>query len=83
MSNLKLEIISAEGVIFRGECFMAVVPSTLGDIGFMQDHEVVITLLREGQITIFDDQQNVIKQISITGGSAEIDDSGKLLVLVD
>lgn len=83
MSNLKLEIISPEGIIFNGDCHMAVIPSALGDIGFMHGHEMVIVLLREGQITVFDEQQNVVKQLVATGGSAEMTNSGKLLVLVD
>ncbi|MBU6140735.1 MAG: F0F1 ATP synthase subunit epsilon [Proteobacteria bacterium] len=83
MSNLKLEIISPEGVIFNGHCHMAVVPSVLGDIGFMEGHEAVVALIREGQITIFDDKQNALKQIPVAGGYAEINESGKLLVLIE
>lgn len=83
MSNLKVEIISPEGVIFSGECHMAVVPAALGDIGFMHGHEVVITLLREGQIAVYDDKQTILKQLAITSGSAEMTESGKLLILVD
>ncbi len=83
MSNLKLEIISPEGIIFNGDCHMAVVPSTLGDIGFMDGHEAVIALIREGQITVFDEKQNIVKQVAVAGGYAEINDSGKLLVLIE
>lgn len=83
MSNLAIEIISPEGTIFSGNCHMAVVPSVSGDIGFMFGHEAVIALLREGQISLFDSAQNIIKQVNIVSGSAEIEDSGKLLVLVD
>lgn len=83
MSNLKLEIISPEGVIFSGECHLAVAPSVSGDIGFMHGHEAVLALLKEGQITLFDEKQNIIKQIDAVSGSAAIDDSGKLLILVD
>ena len=83
MSNLKLEIISPEGVIFNGECHLAVAPSVSGDIGFMHGHEAVLALLKEGQITLFDDKQNIIKQIPVVSGTAAVDDSGKLLILVD
>lgn len=81
--NLKLEIISPEGIIFNGECHMAVVPSVLGDIGFMYNHEMVISLLREGEIKIFDDKNEVIKSLSVTSGAAEMQENGKLLVLVN
>ena len=83
MSNLKLEIISREGIIFNGDCHMAVIPSTLGDIGFMHGHEAIVALLREGEITVFDDKQNVVKQISVTGGYAKMDGAERLSVLVN
>jgi len=83
MSNLKLEIISPEGVIFNGNCYMAVIPSTLGDIGFMHGHEAVVALIREGQITVFDDKQNIVKQLDVVGGYAEMDGYENLSVLVD
>lgn len=83
MSNLTLEIISPEGIIFNGDCHIAVVPSVSGDIGFMYGHEEVIALLREGQITVFDDKQNIIKQLDVVSGCAKIDASRKLIVLVD
>jgi len=83
MSNLKLEIISPEGVIFNGNCHIAVIPSTLGDIGFMYGHEAVVALIREGQITVFDDKQNILKQIDVVGGYVEMNGAEKLSVLVD
>lgn len=84
MSDLKLEIISPSGVIFSGNCHMAVVPSTLGDLGVMLGHEVVIVALREGQVAVYDANQNIIKSVDVKSGFAEVQDSGKkLLVLVE
>lgn len=84
MSNLKLEIISPEGVIFEGDCKMAVVPLTLGDIGFMHGHESVIALLREGEITVFDAKDNLLKKVEVKGGGyAEMECPKKLSILVE
>ncbi len=83
MSNLNLEIISVTGVVFKGQCNMAVVPSVEGDIGVMFGHESLIAKLREGQITIYDDKQNIVKQIDVTGGFAEMHSAETLSVLVD
>lgn len=83
MTNLNLEIISVYGIVFKGECNMAVVPSVEGDLGVMQGHESIITKLREGQITIFDDKQNVLHQIDVKGGYAEMHEASKLSVLID
>jgi F-type H+-transporting ATPase subunit epsilon len=83
MSNLNLEIISVTGVVFKGQCNMAVVPSVEGDIGVMFGHESLIAKLREGQITIYDDKQNIVKQIDVKGGFAEMHAAETLSVLVD
>ncbi len=83
MANLNLEIISVHGVVFKGECSMAVVPSVEGDIGVMYGHESLIAKLREGQITVFDDKQSIVKQIDVAGGYAEMHGAEKLSVLVE
>lgn len=83
MTNLNLEIISVHGVVLKCDCDMVVVPSVEGDLGIMYGHESVITILREGQITVFDDKQNIVKQIDVTGGYAEMHGAEKLSVLID
>lgn len=83
MSNLKLEIISPAGVVFKGECSMAVIPSMNGEIGVMQGHEAFISALREGQIVVYDDKQNIVKSFEVVSGFAEMQSAEKLLVLFD
>ena len=61
MSKLNLEIISPTGVVFKGECQMAVVPSAAGEIGVMYGHESVIASLKDGCIAIYDEKENLIK----------------------
>ena len=85
MADLKLEIVSPTGIIFKGTCSMAVVPSEAGDIGVMHGHEAVIAALRSGEkIAIYDDKQNLVKSIEVTsGGFAEMQGLDRLLVLID
>ncbi len=82
MAKLKVEITSLKGELFNGSCHLAVVPSKLGDIGFMADHEVVVTALKEGQVTLYDEKQNVVKSFEVKSGFAEMKVE-KLLVLID
>lgn len=83
MSDLKLEIISPNGVLFSGNCYMAVVPSIAGDLGAMRDHETVIAALREGKIMIYDNKHNVVQSFDVKSGFAEMQGGEKLLVLLD
>ena len=83
MSGLSLEIISPTGIIFKGDCHMAVIPSVSGEIGVMYGHEAVVVSLKEGQIVAYDDKQNPIKTLDVKSGFAEMQSLEKLLVLVD
>jgi F-type H+-transporting ATPase subunit epsilon len=83
MSELNLEIISPTGIVFKGNCHLVVVPSSAGDLGIMYDHESVAVVLREGQILIYDDKENLVKNFDVKSGFAEMQDAEKLLVLLD
>jgi len=78
-----VEIISPQGLIFQGQCLMTVVPSLVGDIGVMQGHEAFLAQLREGKILVYNEVNEVVQDISIKTGTAEIHDGERLLVLVD
>ena len=82
MSALNLEIISAKGAVFKGQCHMAIVPSVDGEIGFMNNHEAVMARLRKGQVVVQDDKQNTIKEVDVESGYAEMCNN-KLIVLLD
>jgi len=83
MNDLKVEITSPNGVLFNGSCHLAVVPSTNGDLGVMAGHEAVLVSLREGEVTLHDEKQTVIKSIPVNSGFAQVLPSGILSVLVD
>jgi F-type H+-transporting ATPase subunit epsilon len=80
--ELQVEIISPEGFLFNGPCYLITVPSVEGEIGFMANHEAVLAGLKEGKIAIFDAYQNILKEFSVKNGFAEMF-GNKLLVLVD
>jgi F0F1-type ATP synthase epsilon subunit len=83
MSDLKIEIISIEGSVFKGSCNIAVIPSNSGDLGIMYGHEAIISNLREGEIKLFDNSQNIFKTIDVKGGFAEMQGAEKLLILIN
>lgn len=80
---LKIEIISPLGYVFEGSCFMAVIPCIAGEIGVMQNHEAFVSLLKEGKISIYNEKQEIVKEVDVKSGFAEINDGKKLIVLVD
>ena len=82
IEQLSVEIVSPNGYIYSDECAMAVVPSTEGDMGFMANHETILTSLHQGKISIYNQNKNIIKQFEIAGGFAKMM-GNKLLILVD
>jgi F0F1-type ATP synthase epsilon subunit len=83
MSLLNIEIVSIEGIVFKGEAYLATIPSISGEEGIMKNHESFITKLKEGKITIFDEKQNIIKELEVEAGFAEIVDGKKLSIIID
>jgi F-type H+-transporting ATPase subunit epsilon len=83
MANLKLEIISPTGVLFKGECSIVTIPSAEGEMGVMYGHEAVIASLQEGKIQVFDASNAVVKTFDVKSGFAEMQGQEKLLVLLD
>jgi F0F1-type ATP synthase epsilon subunit len=83
--NLHLEITSPNGILFQGECYLVTIPSIDGEIGAMQGHEMVVSMLkRDSEINIFDENNKIIKTINVeNGGFAEMQGEEKLLVLID
>lgn len=80
--NLHIEVACPEGILFRGDCHLAVVPASSGEIGVMDNHESFLANLKEGEIKIFDNQNNLIKAIAVMSGFAEMQNS-KLIILVN
>ena len=80
--ELKVEIISPEGYLFDGHCYLVTVPAAKGEMGIMLDHEAILSSLKEGKITIVDNQQNILKEFSVKSGFAEMFNN-KLLILID
>lgn len=81
---LNIEIISPAGIIFQGPCYMAVIPAANGESGVMEDHEAFVAQLLAGKVVVYNDKQEIIKEVETkTGGFAEIHDGKRLIVLLD
>lgn len=76
-----LEIVSPERLLLSREVDMVVVPGTEGDIGVLPGHSMLVTSLRGGLVSIYDDNQ-ITDQFFVTGGFAEVSES-RCSVLAD
>lgn len=81
-SKIKVEIVSVEGVIFSGDCFMSTIPAINGEMGIMANHESFLTKLKDGIISIYENESKIIFSIVVEKGYAEFDATNKLNILL-
>ena len=52
MTNIKVDIVSAEGEIYRGEASMVFAPAKMGEVGIAPKHAPLITHLKPGEVRV-------------------------------
>jgi F-type H+-transporting ATPase subunit epsilon len=69
--TFSLEVISLDGVIFKGNVVSVVLPSTSGEIAVYADHINMVSNLKSGDV-VLTPESGAKKTIKITGGFLEI-----------
>jgi F-type H+-transporting ATPase subunit epsilon len=80
MATLHFEFVSPERVLFSGEVDQVDLPGAEGDMGILPLHAPIVTVLRPGIVTIFN--QGRREEVVVVGGLAEMSPAG-LTVLAD
>ncbi len=80
MTSFPFTLISPEKVLFDQEVHMVVIPGIEGDIGILPDHAPLLTLLRPGVVTVYEEGKILVK-IFVDGGFSEVT-SEKCVALV-
>lgn len=52
MSTIHVDIVSAEGEIFKGEATMVFAPAVMGDVGIAPRHAPLLTNIKPGEIRV-------------------------------
>ncbi|MCR5134228.1 MAG: ATP synthase F1 subunit epsilon [Clostridiales bacterium] len=76
-----LEIITPSKTFYRGQCEIVIVPTPLGEEGFMADHAWVCALLDAGELWIREPGETKFKAAFIAGGF--IDVKGGIVIFTD
>ena len=80
MAALHFEFVSPESVLFSGDVDQVDLPGSEGDMGILPQHAPLVTTLRPGIVTIFN--QGRREEIVVVGGFAEVSPAG-LTILAD
>ncbi len=82
MANaVQFELVSPERLVLSAEVDMVVVPGAEGDFGVLPGHAPLVSNVRPGVISIYNDRA-IEARIFVAGGFAEVSDS-RLTVLTE
>ena len=80
MAPMKLEIITAEQVVYSDDVDVVVAPGSEGELGILPHHASLMTSLQPGEIQVRKDGEDVF--LAVSGGFLEIMDN-KVTILAD
>jgi F-type H+-transporting ATPase subunit epsilon len=72
MNTFALEILSPEGVAFKGDVYSVSLPTQAGIIEILPGHTNLVTKLKRGEIIIDSGNGAELKKIAVSSGFAEI-----------
>jgi len=82
MADLHFELVTTDRLVIADDVYMVVVPGTEGDSGIMAGHAPYMTTLRNADIAVYRTSGAQPERIPVTGGFAEVSDTG-LTVLAE
>ena len=71
MTLFPFQLVSPEKILLDKEVTMVVIPGIDGDIGVLSNHAPLLTLLRPGVVTVYEEAKVLVK-FFVNGGFAEI-----------
>ncbi|MBM3948477.1 MAG: F0F1 ATP synthase subunit epsilon [SAR202 cluster bacterium] len=80
MATMRLEIVTAERLVYSEEVSSVVAPGFDGELGILPHHAPLLTLLKPGELRIRKDGQETL--MAVTGGFMEVFEN-KVVVLAD
>ena len=80
MSSIKLDVVTAEQVIWSDDVSMVVAPGVEGQLGILPHHTPLMTMLQPGELRIKKGEEEV--SIAISGGFLEVRPD-RIVVLAD
>lgn len=79
---LHFELVTPEKLVRSEDVHMVVVPGTEGDFGVLEGHAPVMSVIRNGELTVYSGPNSILARIQVEGGFAEVNERG-LTVLAE
>ena len=79
--TMQVNIVSADHPVWSGEAVSAVIPASEGDMGILPNHEPVLTVIKQGKLTVV--EPNGERHLGEVSDGFISFDSNKLTVAVE
>ena len=79
---MRLRIHSLQGTVYDGKAKRLTLPTEVGEITVLEDHEPLISVTRQG-LAIVEDQEGKEQFFRINSGFLEVKSGSEVLVLAD
>jgi F-type H+-transporting ATPase subunit epsilon len=80
MSSLKIDIVTAERIVYSAEVDIVVAPGVEGQLGILPHHAPLMTILQAGELVVRKGEQE--ESLAISGGFLEVRPD-RVIVLAD
>ena len=82
MSKLKCDIVTPTALLTSNEPYMVIVPGVEGEMGFLEGHEPVVSVLADGVVRLHLEEGGEILKYVLQGGYVEVTGE-KVIILAD
>ncbi len=82
MSKLGCDIVTPVAKLYSEDAYLVVVPGIEGEMGFMEDHEQLVSVLADGVTRIQPEKDGEILRYVLQGGYVEVTGK-KVIILAD
>jgi len=79
---LKCDIVTPASKLFSEQAYMVVVPGVEGEMGFLKDHEPLVSVLSDGIVRIQTEKEGETLRFVLQGGYVEVTGT-KVIILAD
>ena len=80
-STMQVNIVAADHPVWHGEATSVTIPASEGGMGILPDHEPVLTVIKQGSVTVVE-PTGARRSIDVSDGFISFD-SNKLTVAVE
>ena len=82
MTKFACDIVTPEAKFYSDEVHFVVVPGSEGEMGFLYDHEPLVSTLADGVVRVQKDEGGPFKEFAVEGGYVQVS-GDKVIILAD